>query len=148
MKIPVLSLFACLFALPSSVSAGELQAADRTGGAAQAAALAPGTLEREMARGVANFLHSAHSAHLVMHAHQTQQNQPKKHNWIGRYPVLCGTLAGFGTGFILGYKNGNPSARNDPSSDYLTPEKKGLLWGGIGAGGGALLGWAVGTATR
>lgn len=79
-------------------------------------------------------------AAFVYFAAQKDQQDQQKQGWIGRHPVLFGALAGFGAGFALGYPTGNSAARGDPSSDYLTPEEKGLLFGGIGAGVGALIG--------
>jgi hypothetical protein len=75
---------------------------------------------------------------------QGQQNQTSDRSWIGRHPVLFGSLVGFGVGFAGGYVTGRPEARGDPSSDYLTPEEGGFFFGGIGAGAGALIGLAVG----
>ena len=77
----------------------------------------------------------------VLHFSTTNnlQDRPEK-GWIARHPVLFGTIVGFGAGFAVGYATGNDAARGDPSSDYLTPEEKGLLFGGIGAGIGALVG--------
>ncbi len=73
-----------------------------------------------------------------------RQNPAKKRSWIGRHPVLFGTLVGFGAGFAYGYKTGDPSARNCPGCDNLTPETKGVLFGGIGAGIGAVAGLIIG----
>ncbi|MDH4065104.1 MAG: hypothetical protein OEW19_11945 [Acidobacteriota bacterium] len=73
-----------------------------------------------------------------------QQTGQQERNWIGRHPVLFGALVGFGVGFAAGYPQGRASARGDPSSDYLTPEQSGLFWGGVGAGGGALVGLVIG----
>jgi hypothetical protein len=72
-----------------------------------------------------------------------QQNQPKGRSWIGRHPVLFGTVVDFGAGFACGCKTGDPTARNCPGCDNLPPETKGMLFGGIGAGAGALAGLIV-----
>lgn len=59
----------------------------------------------------------------------------KKRSWIGRHPVLFGTLAGFGAGFLIGYLPGD-----DGVFDDFVAEFNGLVLGGVGAGVGALVG--------
>jgi len=76
-------------------------------------------------------------------ATEDDQRAHQKRGWIARHPVIFGAIVGFAVGFPVGYATGNSAARGDPSSDYLTPEEKGLLIGGIGAGIGALIGKLV-----
>lgn len=64
------------------------------------------------------------------------QAQPgQQRSWIGRHPVLFGTLVGFGGGFLVGMAAGG--------DDFANAEVYGLIVGGVGAGVGALVG-AVG----
>ena len=64
-----------------------------------------------------------------------QQPGSRKRSWIGRHPVLFGTLAGFGAGFLIGYLPGD-----DGVFDDFVAEFNGLVLGGVGAGVGALVG--------
>jgi hypothetical protein len=61
-----------------------------------------------------------------------------KRSWIGRHPVLFGCLVGFGAGFLVGYLPGDDGIFYD-----FTTEFNGLVLGGVGAGGGALIGYAI-----
>ena len=62
--------------------------------------------------------------------------QPRhKRGWIGRHPVLFGTLVGFGGGFLIGSLAGD-----DGVFDDFTAEFNGLVLGGVGAGVGAVSG--------
>ena len=63
-----------------------------------------------------------------------QQPRPQKRSWIGRHPVLFGTLVGFGAGFLIGYLPGD-----DGVFDDFVAEFNGLVLGGVGAGAGALV---------
>lgn len=55
--------------------------------------------------------------------------------WIQRHPVWAGALIGFGAGFGLTVLQ----ADNGIISKYAA----GLVWGGVGAGFGALAGWGM-----
>jgi hypothetical protein len=67
-----------------------------------------------------------------------QQANSQSRNWIQRHPVLFGTKVGFGAGFLVGYLPGD-----DPVFEGCTAEFNGLVLGGVVAGSGALIGWAV-----
>lgn len=58
--------------------------------------------------------------------------------WIKRHSVLFGTLVGFGAGFLAGYLPGDDAVFDDFSAGF-----NGLVLGGAGAAGGALIGWAA-----
>ena len=64
-----------------------------------------------------------------------RQQPRQKQGWIGRHPVLFGTLIGFGGGFLIGYLPGD-----DGVFDDFTAEFNGLVLGGVGAGVGAVSG--------
>lgn len=64
-----------------------------------------------------------------------QEPEPKKRSWIGRHPVLFGTMVGFGAGFLIGYLPGD-----DGVFDDFTAEFNGLVMGAAGAGTGAIAG--------
>lgn len=72
-----------------------------------------------------------------------QQPAPQKRSWIGRHPVLFGTLVGFGGGFLIGYLPGDDGVFDDYVASF-----NGLVMGGIGAGAGAAIGAAVGASTK
>jgi hypothetical protein len=66
------------------------------------------------------------------------QQNPQKAGWIRRHPILFGTLAGFGTGFVIG------CLPHEDNALYLFPGcYNGLYVGGIGAGIGAAVGAIV-----
>lgn len=61
-------------------------------------------------------------------------------NWAERHPVWTGTLLGFGVGFAMTYAM---AGKSDPDS-FIHPVGPGgpaLVFGGVGAGIGALAGW-------
>ena len=60
-------------------------------------------------------------------------------SWIGRHPVIFGTLVGFGAGFLIGYLPGD-----DAVFDDFVAEFNGVVIGGVGAGIGAAIGAFVG----
>jgi hypothetical protein len=72
-----------------------------------------------------------------------QQPAPPKRSWIGRHPVLFGTLVGFGGGFLIGYVPGDDGVFDDYVASF-----NGLVMGGIGAGAGAAIGAAAGASTK
>lgn len=72
-----------------------------------------------------------------------QQPVPQKRRWIGRHPVVFGTLVGFGAGFLIGYVPGDDGVFDDFVASF-----NGLVVGGIGAGAGAAIGAAVGASTK
>jgi hypothetical protein len=63
------------------------------------------------------------------------QQPRQERGWIGRHPVLFGTLVGFGGGFLIGYLPGD-----DGVFDDFTAKFNGLVLGGVGAGVGAVSG--------
>ena len=101
--------------------------------------LAPGWFEAAVGREIPHLKLSAAFADSVSLA--VQQPGPRKRNWIGRHPVLFGTLVGFDGGFLIGYL---PSPGGFPSGNDISREGDGLILGGVGAGIGALVGAAVG----
>lgn len=68
----------------------------------------------------------------------TQAAPSERRAWIARHPVLVGALVGFGSGFLVGCASGD-----DGVFDDFTAEFNGWMMGGIGAGAGALVGYAV-----
>ena len=63
---------------------------------------------------------------------------PPKQNWIKRHPVLFGSLVGFGGGFLVGAAGGDDGIFYD-----FTATGNGLILGGFGAGGGAVIGLLI-----
>jgi hypothetical protein len=61
-----------------------------------------------------------------------------KGNWVKRHPILFGTLVGFGSGFVIGFAGGDDGVFYD-----FTALANGLFVGGIGAGGGASIGFII-----
>ena len=55
--------------------------------------------------------------------------------WIQRHPVWAGALIGFGAGFGL--------TVIQPDNGIISKYAAGLVWGGVGAGVGALAGWGM-----
>ena len=66
---------------------------------------------------------------------RVQQPEQQQRSWIGRHPLLFGTLVGFGAGFLIGYLPGDDGVFYDFTADF-----NGLVLGGVGAGVGALVG--------
>ncbi len=66
------------------------------------------------------------------------QISPEKRRWIGRHPVLFGSLIGIGAGFLAGYLPGDDGVFHDFTAGF-----NGLVIGGIGAGAGAIIGYAI-----
>ena len=69
---------------------------------------------------------------------------PDTRSWSERHPVWTGALVGFSAGFLLTYA---VAASDDHHNELLTPVDAGgpaLVWGGLGAGIGALAGWGIG----
>ncbi len=60
-----------------------------------------------------------------------QSEVRESRGWIRRHPTLFGTLLGFGAGFAIGISQGD--------GDDFSAEGLGLLYGGVGAGIGALI---------
>jgi hypothetical protein len=95
-------------------------------------ALEDGWLKRAVSREVASMnLSGTFSDSALL---RVQQPGQQRRNWIGRHPVLFGTLVGFGAGFLIGYLPGDDGLFYD-----FTAEFNGLVFGGVGAGIGALV---------
>ena len=73
----------------------------------------------------------------LVHAQQAAQSR----GWIGRHPVVFGTLVGFGGGFLIGYLPGDDAVFNDGAAGF-----NGLVMGAVGSGIGAAIGVFVGAA--
>jgi hypothetical protein len=67
-----------------------------------------------------------------------RQISPQKRKWIGRHPMLFGSLIGFGAGFLAGYLPGDDGVFHDFTAGF-----NGLVLGGIGAGAGAIVGYTI-----
>lgn len=68
------------------------------------------------------------------------QGSGERRHWCRRHPIGCGTLAGLGTGFVVGLA----SAPEDFEAMGFA-----IIFGApIGAGIGAAAGWIVATATK
>jgi hypothetical protein len=73
---------------------------------------------------------------------RSSQSTAADRSWIERHPVWTGALVGFSAGFLLTYAVGD-----DDEHALLRPVDPGgpaLVWGGLGAGLGALAGWGIG----
>lgn len=66
------------------------------------------------------------------------KTEEKHKGWIKRHPVLFGTIVGFSSGFLIGYAGGDDGILYD-----FTAGATGIILGGMGAGGGAFVGWTV-----
>jgi hypothetical protein len=58
-------------------------------------------------------------------------------SWVERHPVWTGAIAGFATGFSLTFLMTDEGGIPGPGGPAL-------VWGGVGAGIGALMGWGIG----
>lgn len=47
-----------------------------------------------------------------------QDPWPRRRSWIGRHPVLFGTLVGFGDGFLIGYAAGDSGVFDDFTAGF------------------------------
>jgi hypothetical protein len=73
-------------------------------------------------------------------ARQTTAPVEDRRNWAERHPVWTGTLLGFAVGFGMTYAM---AGKEDPNA-FIQPVGPGgpaLVFGGVGAGLGALAGW-------
>lgn len=102
---------------------------------------AAGWLTRAASRELARLNLSAASADPALL--RVQQPGQRKRSWIGRHPVLFGTLVGFGGGFLIGYLPGDDGVFDDFTAGF-----NGVVLGGVGAGTGAVVGAIVGAATK
>lgn len=103
--------------------------------------LAAGWLNRTASHEVARLnLAAAYTDSALL---RVQQSGAHSHSWIGRHPVLFGTLVGFGSGFLVGYLPGDDGVFDDYAASF-----NGLVLGGVGAGTGALVGAIVGAAKK
>ena len=66
-----------------------------------------------------------------------QQPGQRQRSWLGRHPVLFGTLVGFGSGFLVAYAGDQPN--KGLLFDDADVEANALVLGGLGAGIGALV---------
>jgi len=72
---------------------------------------------------------------------QQSADDPDTRTWMERQPVWTGTLVGFAAGFGITYMStGN---QNDGPFDEMRLESS-LVFGGVSAGVGALVGWGIG----
>ena len=60
-------------------------------------------------------------------------------NWIERHPALFGSIVGFFGGFLTGFLPGDDAVFDDFDAGF-----NGFVLGGVGAGVGAIAGWAIG----
>jgi hypothetical protein len=70
------------------------------------------------------------------------QPQPRKRSWPGRHPVLFGAIVGFGVGLGVEAAVIPGESGGEPHSAYVP------IFGGMGAGIGALVGVIVSAARR
>jgi hypothetical protein len=103
--------------------------------------LAAGWLKRAASRELARLKLAAASTDSALL--RVQQPGQRNRSWIGRHPVLFGTLVGLGGGYLVGV-----GAGEDGIFDDFTAGENGLFVAGIGAGAGALVGAIVGAATK
>jgi hypothetical protein len=65
-------------------------------------------------------------------------------SWVQRHPVWAGAMVGFSTGFLLTYAVAASDDHHDELLHPVGPGGPALVWGGMGAGIGALAGWGIG----
>lgn len=82
---------------------------------------------------------SARLSHLVAAETGARRDTkaPKGRNWIQRHPSCFGAMVGFVGGFLIGFLPGDDAIFDDYAAAF-----NGAVLGGIGAGTGAILGWA------
>jgi hypothetical protein len=93
----------------------------------------PAPIRMAIARDAARLARGAVSSSAALEA----QNQ-RKGNWIQRHPSLFGAMVGFAGGFLIGFLPGDDAVFYDFTATF-----NGMVLGGIGAGAGAIVGWAV-----
>ena len=103
--------------------------------------LAAGWLKRAASRELARLNLAAASTDSALL--RVQQPGQRSRSWIGRHPVLFGTLVGLGGGYLVGVVAGE-----DGIFDDFTAGENGLFVAGIGAGAGGIVGAIVGAATK
>jgi hypothetical protein len=79
---------------------------------------------------------------LAVQSSASAQQQPEQRSWPGRHPVLFGALVGLGVGLGVEAAVIPGASGGEPHSVYLP------MFGGVGAGTGALAGWIVSAARR
>ncbi len=67
----------------------------------------------------------------------SRRQQPPRRSWAGRHPVIFGALIGLGVGLGVQAAVIPGASGGEPHSAYLP------MFGGVGAGSGALVGWIV-----
>jgi hypothetical protein len=67
---------------------------------------------------------------------RTQTSNRSDRPWVERHPVWTGALIGFGAGFGLTFLASD-------NNSIVGPTGPALVWGGLGAGIGALAGWGI-----
>ena len=92
----------------------------------------PDVFQRAITReaGLARSTAQADASLLLMQAQGAQSR-----SWAKRHPVLIGTLVGFGAGYGLGLGLGQGGGIQDWSAGF-----SGLVFGGVGAATGAVIG--------
>ena len=74
---------------------------------------------------------------------QTSAAAPDTRSWMERHPVWTGTMVGFAAGFVITY-----AATGDDGKEFIDFSgmrgQSSLVFGGVSAGIGALMGWGIG----
>ena len=134
----VFLMAAGLMASTASAQSASNPAPEPTRVAANTTRAVAGHLHRAASRELAHVTLSKASARFsLVHAQQPAQSR----GWIGRHPVVFGTLVGFGGGFLIGYLPGDDAVINDGAAGF-----NGLVMGAVGTGIGAAIGVFVGAA--
>ena len=141
MRKLIIVMLVCVTANHSTVLAAEPSNEHSQNPNLRATSLAPGWLAVAAAREVTRLTLPAPSTKVAVLPVQQQGQQ--KRSWIGRHPVLVGTLVGFGAGFVIGYLPGDDGVLDDFTAGF-----NGLVLGGVGAGTGALMGAVASAATK
>jgi hypothetical protein len=69
---------------------------------------------------------------------------PDTRSWAERHPVWTGAMVGFSAGFLMTYAVAASDDRHNELLNPIGPGGPALVWGGVGAGIGALAGWGIG----
>jgi len=75
---------------------------------------------------------------------QTAAAAPDTRSWMERHPVWTGTMVGFAAGFVITYASTGDDGKRAFIDLSGMRGQASLVFGGVSAGIGALMGWGIG----